>query len=501
MPRIWREHGSFTVSIPPSCTPYAIKPGVILTLNPTLTTTLTERIVATPTCLFDSFPTPTDGAEGDWEDFETLDLNSLRDPFYASTIPMAYSIAATTVLAYVLLLLLFLPNPPNARPWLQKVATMMVCICLTIAFAETTDVLSEEYNKVGSSVYSLANEARQVREQVVAGVVMKTGRVISDLFLWLAQVQTLIRLFPREREKAIIKWAGFALILLDTTFSVLQAFVSPLASTESFLDAIPALSYLFQLTLSMLYASCVIYYSIVKRRYAWFYRPLHPFQKMTEETGRLGARSIILVAVMGLVAVLTPIVFFIVDIAQKDLAGWGDYIRWVGAASASVVVWEWVDRIEGLEREERKDGVLGREVFEEDEEVRYYNHRDAGDDDTDRHDGGDRRGGVLGRGRRRRRERDISNTSPQHSTFSPPLTTITTPPPSAPNSAPTPPYSSSPSPHPPSSPPTSTPSPPPPHSPSSSSLSPSPPAPSPTLSPSASQWPPTTTNSPTPDSR
>lgn len=242
-----------------------------------------------------------------------------------------------------------------------------------MAFAETTQVLSSEYHSVGSSVYSVFNEARLVRASVVDGLPMKIGRVISDLFLWLAQVQTLIRLFPREREKAVIKWAGFGLILLDTTFSILQTFVSP--GRTGFLDAVPALSYLFQISLSMLYASCVVYYSWEHRRLAWFYRPWirRPWAggQMTAETRRYGARSIILVAGLSVVAVWMPVVFFIVDIAQKDLAGWGDYIRWVGAAAASVVVWEWVDRVEGLEREERKGGVLGRVVWEEDEVGRY----------------------------------------------------------------------------------------------------------------------------------
>jgi len=60
-------------------------------------------------------------------------------------------------------------------------------------------------------------------------------------------------------------------------------------------------------------------------------------------------------------------VFFVLDISKPDVAGWGDYVRWVGAAAASVVVWEWVERIEALERNDKKDGVLGREIFDGDE--------------------------------------------------------------------------------------------------------------------------------------
>ena len=31
------------------------------------------------------------------------------------------------------------------------------------------------------------------------------------------------------------------------------------------------------------------------------------------------------------------------------------------------MVWEWVERIEALKRDERKDGILGREIFDGDE--------------------------------------------------------------------------------------------------------------------------------------
>lgn len=197
-------------------------------------------------------------------------------------------------------------------------------------------------------------DAMKLRDEVVSGMEIKVSRLISDIFLWLAQVQTLIRLFPRHKEKVIIKWVGFALILLDITFTSLNSFgpYSNKSSPRDFETAIPALSYLFQLSLSMLYAAWVMYYAITKRRYA-FYHPM--------------MWNLSLVAFLSFVAILTPVVFFITDISNYSIAGWGDYFRWVGAAAASVIVWEWVERIEALEREEKKDGILGREIYDGDE--------------------------------------------------------------------------------------------------------------------------------------
>ena len=234
----------------------------------------------------------------------------------------------------------------GSRPWLQKVAALTVAVSLTIATADTFKVAEKQYN-------TGFLDATAMRNEVVGGMEIRITRVISDIFLWLAQVQTLIRLFPRHKEKVLIKWIGFALIVLDTVFSCLNSFlVNSTDRPRDFENAIPALSYLFQLALELLYGAWVLFYVATKRRYALY----HPKMK-----------NICLVALLSLIAILTPVVFFVTDIAQPDVDGWGDYFRWVGAAAASVLVWEWVERIEALEREEKKDGILGREVFDGDE--------------------------------------------------------------------------------------------------------------------------------------
>ncbi|CAO2655393.1 Nn.00g104570.m01.CDS01 [Neocucurbitaria sp. VM-36] len=302
----------------------------------------------------------------------------IRDPFHASITPQAYATGAATVIAWMLVIMLiitprtfFVGNASGrsglmgrrgmisgasgggsiigvgSRPWLQKVAALTVAISLTLATADTFKIAGRQYAEGFI-------DAMELRNQVVAGMEIKVSRVISDIFLWLAQVQTLIRLFPRHKEKVIIKWVGFALILLDITFSSLNSF-GPYENNRSpahFDTAIPALSYLFQLSLSMLYAAWVMYYAITKRRYAFYHAMMW---------------NMSVVALLSIIAILTPVVFFITDIANYTIAGWGDYFRWVGAAAASVIVWEWVERIEALEREERKDGILGREIYDGDD--------------------------------------------------------------------------------------------------------------------------------------
>lgn len=361
--QLWNLPSS-TSAFQPHCTPITLPSNGVLQLADSVIT-LTTDVVFQPEC--------TSAINGD-----VVSVAHLRDPFYASTIPMVYVIAATTVIAWVLVVMLtiasrtsYLGGPQAApafsnghgiigganggnsglsgagsRPWLQKVAALAVAISLTIATADTLEVVQRQY---GSGIM----DAPALRREVLGSTEIRVTRVVSDVFLWLAQVQTLVRLFPRHKEKVMIKWIGFVLITFDSIFSCLNSFlVNGEAKGRNFVDAIPALSYLFELALGLLYAAWVIYYSLTKRRYAYYHRKM---------------RNISLIALLSLVSVLTPVVFFITDVSNQDVAGWGDYFRWVGAAAASVVVWEWVERIEALESDDKKDGILGREVFDGDE--------------------------------------------------------------------------------------------------------------------------------------
>ncbi|EGR45965.1 uncharacterized protein TRIREDRAFT_123296 [Trichoderma reesei QM6a] len=314
------------------------------------------------------------GDDGDPDD--SPHFSDFRDPFYASSFPICYALAATTVTAYMLVIMLFitprsffdsgvvyLGRPGGftnsssggvnigGRPWLQKLAALTVAISLTIATADTFRIAKIQY------IWGVQN-AKVLQNQVMGSTELRAIRIVSDTFLWLAQAQTLIRLFPRHREKVIIMWAAFFLISLDVIFSALNSFLysdpdsNGNSMPKSFAHPIPALSYLFQLALGVLYAAWVVYYAIMKKRYAFY----HPLMK-----------NMCLVAGISLGAILIPVVFFILDISKPEFTGWGDYVRWVGAAAASVVVWEWVERIEALEREEKKDGILGREVFDGDD--------------------------------------------------------------------------------------------------------------------------------------
>jgi PalH/RIM21 len=382
---------------PPHCTAFEFPANGILIFNSASTVTLTQTAIYQPPC----------GTLNVLDANRTLLINDFDDPFVSSTIPQVFVIGATLVIACTLLMILVI-TPRTAlatgglgnlmnmteggssamssggRPLLQKAAALTVVVSLLLAAVNSFRVAYDQYE-------AGYEDAEALTIEVVGSLELRIIRVISDTFLWLAQVQTLIRLFPRQKEKAIIKWTGFALILLDTIFSMLDNFMVQgdmqlIRRPQNFNSSISVLSYLFQLAFSVIYMASVIYYSIVKRRFAYYHRRM---------------RNISVVALLSLISVAIPVVFFVVDIANYAVIGWSDYVRWVGAAAGSVVVWEWVERVEVLERKERKDGILGREIFEDDDVI--ASHKWSGPGWPKRYrrgnkNGGSWRGGGSGSG-------------------------------------------------------------------------------------------------------
>ena len=368
--QIWAVPTS-TKDVPHSCRPTKLSSGGIVSVSGDPVITLGDGALFQPACTNH----PTYNISDPDFDVSVLDIHT---PFYASASPQAYALSACTIISYMLLIILFITPRTffvggagggngflgrrgmingasgstsvigvGGRPWLQKVATLTVAVSLTIATADTFRVSEQQYTHGYQDALALTKE-------VLDGLVLRIARLISSTCLWLALAQTLIRLFQRHREKVMIKWIGFFLIVLDTLFSALNSFMGPQAKVRPrhFSGAIPALSYLFTFVLEIVYMLMVLQYALSKRRFAFYHSKMH---------------NMSLMALLSVTAVLIPVVFFTLDMLKPNVVGWGSYVRWVGAAAASVLVWEWVERIEALERDENKDGILGREIYDGDE--------------------------------------------------------------------------------------------------------------------------------------
>ncbi|CAN6640275.1 hypothetical protein TRVA0_018S00562 [Trichomonascus vanleenenianus] len=258
-----------------------------------------------------------------------------RDPFYGSVAPIAYTSAATTVMSWLLLLLLFVSQ--KKRPWLQKIATLGVAVTLTASLAAITSNLEEQYNRG-------YQDADELRQYVYGGIAFQILMVISSVALWMAHIQVTLKLFQTPREKHIIYATGAVLVITDAVLQCCSDFVHPVDTySERFSNGLYIATLVVELVIVTIYALAVILYTVRKRKYAYSW-------------------STFPVATLSLAAMISPLVFNILGMASYWFAAWTGFASRVCSAASNVVVWDWLDAIERRQKEAQQKAFMGKKL-------------------------------------------------------------------------------------------------------------------------------------------
>lgn len=253
--------------------------------------------------------------------------------FHSSLSPLLYSLSSSTVICVLLNLVIF--DGPR-RPFLQKFSISLSSIYLLTTFIFATCKLQSQY-------YSGYQDGISLRYELETLTALNILHVIFDTILLAMEVQTLMSLFPRQKEKRLIFWVGGTLIIISQVLWSVSVF-DPNSNMGS--SPLPAFVYLFQISISVLYAGCVIYYTVTKYKSA-----LH--------------RRLIFFTLVSHLASFAPIALFIVDVGGWWVVEWTDSVSWLTSILSIITVWEWARRVEVRERHREKTRVLGRQVFED----------------------------------------------------------------------------------------------------------------------------------------
>lgn len=341
-----KQHVTFLQlpSDPTVCIDYAIPAGTLVIVDPNnpnnnRTVRLQAPAVFRPQCALNYNSTGAPRLEEqlpDWSEYQKYHHDDRRDPFYGSVTPIAYTIAASTVTAWMLLIILFLSRKPS--PLFQKIAVLITAVSLTVFLAQATDTLQQQYNEGYQNAYEL-------RHRIMGGVAFRVLQVITCIITWLARLQVVVRLFDVPKINTRLVIVGSTLIGANATIWACLNFVPPWSEyLRNPKTVLPVFGALCSLLLEVFYLVVVVIYSISKRKYAY-------------------SRTSIVMAAISWLSMILPMVFIILDIAHYWIAGWSDFIRWTADAAASVVVWEWTNVIVYQERRQQRQSVLGRQVY------------------------------------------------------------------------------------------------------------------------------------------
>lgn len=273
------------------------------------------------------------------------DDTSDSTPFSKSVITTCLVLSASLVLVYFTLVLLL--SQYYKRPVYQLFTVAITAATITMVMVKVNNHL---YAQLVNGYF----DSTQLSEFLGTNMTINIMFAITLFFLTMAQVQVLFSIFKRRREKVIIFWFGMILSICQAILWALAAIYGDsqsnsddgeLSGSE---DAVIVFAYLFKIAISIMYAGCILYFAIMKRKIAF-------------------GSEVILLAVMSHASTITPVVLFILDTTATFVDEWSDFVDLVVLMASSIVVWEWIDRVHEIERKIQQNSVLGKQYFQEDE--------------------------------------------------------------------------------------------------------------------------------------
>lgn len=264
-------------------------------------------------------------------------------PFYNSIIPTCIVLAAALAVVYVTLLVVL--SQYHKRPKYQLLTICITAATVTVVFVKVSNFLQ---NQARSGYY----DGNELEEFLDNDNTINMLQPVTGFFLTMAQVQVLFRIVIRRKEKNMIFWIGLALAITQAVLWALSVVFGTFKNDGNNLsesqDAVVVFAYLFKIAICIMYAACIAYFGIVK--YTIAYSP-----------------EVLLLAALSHAASLSPVILFILDILAEYIDGWADFADLMALMASSVIAWEWIDRVNAIERSIQAKSVLGRQYYEEDD--------------------------------------------------------------------------------------------------------------------------------------
>lgn len=258
--------------------------------------------------------------------------------FKYSVYPIIYSLTVSTVMAIFLTIIVF-TNHTQRPSWLLRLGSLLASINLIILIVRAIVLLNAQH-QIGIS------DGEKLLDDLQSNEVFNVIDFVFVLVAQFAQVQIIIRLFSRVKEKRVSFILGGTLSICAQVIWGVSTFSKFDQTKDSDISILPAFTYLLRIALATMYSGLIIIYAVGKRNYI--------FQ-----------RSIILLTMLTFLVINLQVAFFITDISNIWVSELSEIFNTTIYVSVTVIPWEWINRVHALERHEQREGVLGRPVYED----------------------------------------------------------------------------------------------------------------------------------------
>lgn len=291
----------------------------------------------------------------DWDAF--IYNYSNEGAFGHSIYSMVYAFTASYMITVFLTVIVFIgikTRPYKGASYVIKLGSILGCINLTHFVVRSIKELKYQHTKSGVSLPDPLLEILWVDS------VFTSIDFVVVLLLESCQVQIVMRFFDRTEEKKIIFFCGMILSIVSQVLWAIPIFsgkINPVFTDfylNEHMDIFIPFVYLFRISLATSYAIMVCLYIFTKKHLCFRGKPMSILTILT---------TIIVLIQPGL---------FILGITNIWLGRLCEIFNTTCYMGSTVIVWEWVDRLSVLERKKQAQSVIGRIIYEDEQEGYYF---------------------------------------------------------------------------------------------------------------------------------
>lgn len=257
------------------------------------------------------------------------------DPFIGATVLLSLVLIGIVTASWMQLLLLFLDSL-NPIPNFLVLTNLFYSITHTVILSEVTDFLKFQYDLNFSDTSILDN---QITYTLKFGIL----RAISWFLVWCSLTHIVIGISNHKRKNKV-KVIGYFLSLLNLILNLIHNIND---SKEPFfkfqINKIDIADYFFSYLFLTLFSIMIIYYSILKRKFAYNKKSMS-------------------LTIFSIITLAAPFVFLTITISSRLMRSWSIYIFGFSILCVSIVSREWINTIKTLEKKYEKKAVLGRKI-------------------------------------------------------------------------------------------------------------------------------------------
>lgn len=285
--------------------------------------------------VIDTFAKPLPIVTESWREFTR---DSLRGSFAYSVVSIIYAIAVLAVIIWFLTIFV-LTNYTIKPSWLLKTSTILSTVYILVVVIKSILILHGQQRDGylhGAKLLSELNDYNPI--QIIDLIVV--------LLLQINQVQIIMRIFQRQKDKRMALLIGIVATLASQVIWAIAQFYTPADANEAS-DILPAFIYLVRIAMALCYAAIITVFFISKIQII------------------LANKKIWLLTLLTFILIYSPVAFFVADVSNAFVYELSEIFSVVNYVIGVVIPWEWCNKFNLIMKAKEKEGVLGRRFYED----------------------------------------------------------------------------------------------------------------------------------------